>query len=495
MEQHLNIDYEKEIGVSFTDNLTGLFNNGFFQLSLEREIQRSQRHGEMFSLALIDIDSFARYNKVQGFVKADRILKKIAGLIMSNIRQVDMAARYSGDVFALILLRTDTQAALLPTERIRQAVEKMSEGETTISTGLASYPNDAKQAEGLIKKAQEALKKAKIRGKNRVHFFEKERIATSDTTPRILVVDDEPRNLKLMEAMLLPLHYRVIKASNGEDALSVVEKMDLDLILMDVMMPGMDGYEVCRRLKGSESTRLIPVVMVTALDDTESKVKGIKAGADDFITKPPNKTELLARTKSLINVKRLNDTLTSIEDVLFSLAKAVEAKDSYTQGHTERVADLAVSLGKKMSLGENEIAALRIGGVLHDIGKIGVSEEILNKPGPLNREERRIIEHHPDIGHKICEPLEKTLGPAMDMIRHHHEKLDGSGYPDGLKKEEISKAARIMAVVDIYDALVTDRPYRKGMAKKKAWDILNQEAEQGKIDKEIIDCLAEIVNR
>ena len=216
-------------------------------------------------------------------------------------------------------------------------------------------------------------------------------------------------------------------------------------------------------------------------------------GADDFITKPPNKMELLARTKSLINLKKLNDNLASIEYVLFSLAKTVEAKDEYTQGHVERVSKLAITLGKKMGLSEEEMEALRYGGILHDIGKIGIPGNILNKPGPLSPEEWEVMKNHPVAGYNICLPLKKNLGYALEVIRHHHEKLDGSGYPDGIKDEEISTAARIMAVVDIYDALVTDRPYRNGMPLEKAAEILKQDADNEKLDPLVVDYLLEVV--
>ncbi|MDY6971151.1 MAG: diguanylate cyclase [Thermodesulfobacteriota bacterium] len=493
MDSMLSVDYEKEIGSPFTDSLTGLFNHGFFQISLMREIKRSERHGPPLALALIDIDFFALFNKHHGAVCGDRVLKKIAGLIMKNLRQVDLAARYSGDVLAVILANADTHSALEAVERIRQSVEILYEGTPTVSVGLASFPSDATSEEGLIEKAHEALLQAKIRGKNRVHCFENETKPVVLEKPKILVVDDEPRNAKLLEALLSPLDYEVIKALKGEEALSIVKKVELDVILLDVMMPGMDGYEVCRRLKGNETTRLIPVVLITALDDIEAKVRGIEAGADDFLTKPPNKVELLARVKSLINVKSLNNNLASIENVLFSLASAVEAKDAYTQGHIQRVANMAVALGRKIGISGRGIEAIRLGGILHDVGKIGVSEDILNKPGPLDPEEWDVMKEHPDAGYRICLPLAKNIGEALEVIRHHHEKLDGSGYPDGLKGDEISVPARVMAVVDIYDALVTDRPYRKGMPKGKALGILRQEAKEGKLDSEIVEHLTEMV--
>ncbi len=489
MDPGLMENYEKEIGVHFTDSLTGLFNHGFFQISLEQEVKRFERHGDQFAMLLIDIDFISRYNRSHGHVHGDIALKKVAGLIKENIRQVDFAARYAGDVFAVILFKAKSEPAQEVAERIRQSVITNFDGEITISTGIASFPADASNRTGLIEKAHDALKQAKLRGKDRIYCFKNKSTRTDHDKSRILVVDDDPLNIKLLKGLLIPLNYDVITACSGEEAIAVMNKTDVDLVLLDIMMPDMDGYEVCRHIKGKEDTRLVPVVMVTALDDMDAKVRGIEVGADDFITKPPNKIELLARAKSLISVKTLNNNLTSIENVLFSLANAVEAKDSYTQGHTQRVSDMAVTIGKKMSLPEHEIRALEFGGVLHDIGKIGVAGNVLNKQGPLNSDELEIMKRHPEIGYNICLPLKKTIGMALDIIRHHHEKLDGSGYPDGLKGEEISKAARIMAIVDIYDALVTDRPYRKGMSREKAMSILHQDADEGKLDMEVIEQL------
>ncbi len=493
MYRQLMAEYEHEINSHFTDSLTGLFNHGFFQIALDREFKRSKRQMTPFTLALIDIDLFSTYNRLYGHVEGDRMLKDIAGLIKDNIREMDLAARYSGDVFAVVLAKSEAAQALTTMERIREAAGARSSGEITLSIGLASYPRDAATREGIIDKAQEALLQAKIKGKNRVDFFKTEKETVEEQKSRILVVDDEPRNLKLLEAMLLPLNYDVIKAGGGEEALSIVCKTEVDLILLDVMMPGMNGYEVCRRLKGNESTRLIPIVMVTALNDMDAKIRGIEAGVDDFITKPPNKLELLTRIKNLIRVKSLNNNLTSLQSVLFSLANAVEAKDAYTRGHVWRVSETAVALCKKMGLSEKTIKAIKLAGIIHDIGKIGVPEEILNKPGPLDPVEREIMQRHAHIGYKICLPLKKTLGIALDIIRHHHEKLDGSGFPNGLKGEEVSLGARIMAVVDIYDALVSDRPYRKAMTKQKALEILREEAAEGKLDSRIVEALIEMV--
>jgi putative two-component system response regulator len=259
------------------------------------------------------------------------------------------------------------------------------------------------------------------------------------------------------------------------------------------MMPDMNGYETCRRIKNNPKTQMVPVVLVTALGDMESRIKGLEAGANDFLTKPVNRLELIARAKSLIKLSRTHSSLTSIENVLFSLARAVEAKDTYTQGHTERVANLSLAIGRKLKLPPQDMTALSYGGVMHDIGKIGIPNSILNKPGKLDDEEWAMMKKHPLIGSSIGKPLEKNLGAALQVIRYHHEKMDGSGYPEGLKGEDIPVVARIVGVADIYDALTTDRPYRKGMSKEKAIEIMRQEVEKGKLDGTITEKLIELV--
>jgi putative two-component system response regulator len=485
--------YEETAGSSFQDGLTGLFNHGFFQLILDREIKRSERQGKPFTLALVDVGGFSRYNLKYGYPSGDRLLKEMADLLTKNIRTIDWAARFGGDVFALLLVDASAEEARNAAERIQSAVRQRFDDPLDLFIGLAGFPKDALARPELLSLAREALNQAKVRGGDGIYFFEPRRSMASEETSTILLVDDDPRNLKLLEAFLSSLPHEILKASDGEEALALVQKQEVDLILLDVMMPGINGYEVCRRLKTQEDTRLIPIVLITALDDLDSRVKGLESGADDFISKPVNRIEILARTKSLVKNKKLNNSLTNIENVLFSLANAVEAKDRYTQGHTTRVASLATILGKKMGLEEKEIEALRVGGMLHDIGKIGIPEGVLNKPGPLDEAEWELMKQHPDIGHKICRPLGKTLGLALEVIRHHHEKLDRSGYPDGLGPHQLPMAVRIMAVVDIYDALTTDRPYREAFSKDEAVQVLKKEAEAGKLDDRVVADLLNLV--
>jgi putative two-component system response regulator len=492
------LDLNQDAALIYKDNLTGLYCHSIFQITVDHEIKRSQRYGKDFSLALIDIDRFSFYNENNDHAQGDVMLKLIAEAIDANIRNVDIAARYSGDQFVLIITESDLEAAIKVTERIRQSIERVCHSNLTVSIGLVSYPSDAKKRLDLINKAQEALQKAKIKGGNAIHFFNNKiqeiNMPDGSKQPNVLIVDDVPLNLKMLEAMLASEGYCIIKASDGHEALHLVSKYHMDLVLLDVMMPGMDGYEVCQHLKANEKTRLIPVVMVTALDDTVSRIKGIQAGADDFITKPPHKAELLARVQSLIKVNNLNKRLADIKSVIMSIAIAVEAKDSYTQGHVERVANLAVSIGKKLGLLEKDIEALWFAGVLHDVGKIGVPDAILNKNGKLTDDEWEMIKLHPEIGYKICLPLESTLGSALEGIRYHHEKIDGSGYPDGLKGDVIPEIARIIAVVDFYDALTSDRPYRIGMSRAKTINLLREEAMRGKMDTRIIEALIELVS-
>ncbi len=494
MNTQLAEKYRSESGTPSVDGLTGLYNHGFFQCLIEHEIQRSERFGDPFSLALIDIDAFTRYNRIHGYANGDHILNEIAEVIKSNLRQIDIAFRYAGDIFAIILVNTDFQQSRTPIERVKEAIYDRFGKNPTVSIGLASFPAHGRTKFSLIRSAFKALTQAKIQGKNRIFFFSSESQHTNASPPRVMLVDDSRDNLELLEALIKPLNCRTVKATSGEDALHFMDTLDIDLILLDVLMPEMNGFEVCRRIKGNEATRLIPIILLTGLDDIESKIKGIEAGADDFITKPFNSMELMARTKSLISHKKLNNNLTSIENVLFSFAQAVEAKDAYTQGHVERVSNMAVHLARRMALTPVEQEALRFGGILHDIGKIGIPDNILNKPGKLDSDEWRLIQNHPGAGYQICLPLQQTLGDALDVIRHHHEKLDGSGYPDGLEKDEISNVARVMAAADIWDALITTRSYRQKMPKEKAMQILMEEVRQGKLDGTVVDHLAAAIS-
>ena len=290
---------------------------------------------------------------------------------------------------------------------------------------------------------------------------------TSHGAPLVLVVDDGEINRALVEAFLSDLDCRLRSAEDGPSALAAIDRETPDLVLLDVQMPGMDGYEVCRRIKAGPRGRLLPVVMLTALDNSTDRVLALEAGADDFMSKPVDRVELVARVRSALRLKAVYDTLDSAEQVIFSLAAAVEAKDKYTEKHTHRVAETARHVGMKLGLPERALDALYRGGIIHDIGKIGVPDAILLKPGPLAGDEIRIMRAHTTIGESIVRPL-RSGANLLPIIRNHHERFDGNGYPDGLAGRAIPRLARIVAVCDSYDALVTDRPYRKARSVDEA---------------------------
>lgn len=303
---------------------------------------------------------------------------------------------------------------------------------------------------------------------------------------KILIVDDESAARAALEMLLRREGFEVRDASHGEAALAECAAFLPDLILLDILMPGLNGFEVCRRIKATPETRLTPVVLITGLSATEDRIQGINAGADDFLSKPIDFNELLARTRSLLRLKQITDELENAEAVLCSLALSIEARDPYTRGHCDRLAEMSAQLGARLHLPEDQIKALRRGGIVHDIGKVVVPDAILLKPGALTPDEIEVMKKHPEAGERICAPL-KTFGAVLPIIRHHHEKHNGSGYPDGLHGEEIPITARILQLADVYDALSTDRVYRTAVPPEEALEIMEEEAVRGWWDRALFD--------
>jgi putative two-component system response regulator len=308
----------------------------------------------------------------------------------------------------------------------------------------------------------------------------------------ILVADDEETNRDLLAGLLEGAGYRVLCVPDGLGVLDRVRESRVDLVLLDVMMPGKSGFSTCLALKSQPETRLIPVVLVTGLTGADDRVHGAMCGADDFLNKPVNKQELLARLQSLLRIKEFTDELESAESVLFALALSIEAKDPFTEGHCDRLSKSSVALAERLNLGEEMQMALRRAGTIHDIGKVAVPEHILLKPGPLTKDEWAIMREHPVIGERICSPL-KSFRPVLPAIRHHHEKGDGSGYPDGLKAREIPLVARILQTVDVYDALTTKRPYRDALAPQQAFAVMKEEVKRGWWDGSLVEELEGLV--
>jgi putative two-component system response regulator len=310
----------------------------------------------------------------------------------------------------------------------------------------------------------------------------------------VLVIDDQVSSLEAMADALRPLGYSVVQAADGETGLRLVKECQPDVILLDIMMPGLDGYEVCKRLKADQETRLLPVVFLTGLDSRQARLQGLETGATDFLSKPFDLVELEVRVRNLVNFRHLTQDLDEAEKIIFSVARAVEARDEGTGDHCERLSHLASELGSCLGLDADQVKALRRAGYLHDIGKVGIPDAVLLKPGRLTDDEWVVMRSHVEIGVRICSPL-RTLRPVVPIIRHHHERLDGSGYPDRLRGEHVPFLARIFQVVDVFDALTNDRPYRKAMTYEAGVEVLRGEAQRGWWDQAVVERFAELLDQ
>jgi putative two-component system response regulator len=329
----------------------------------------------------------------------------------------------------------------------------------------------------------------------------------------ILIVDDYPQNVKLLEAYLLPCGYKLVKAASGEEALTKLEGNKIDLILLDVMMPDIDGFEVTRRIRQDDKNHFLPIILVTSLRETEDRVRGIEAGCDDFISKPVDKLELLARVRSLLKIKAYNDLRSNYQkelesevnkrtqelrqasdklrtaslDTIYRLSMASEYKDQDTGTHIKRMSHYCAAIARRMGLDENTITAILYAAPMHDLGKIGIPDKILAKPGKLDPVEQDIMKLHTIIGAKILSRSDEEfikLGGTIALS--HHEKWDGSGYPNGLKGTAIPISGRIAAIADVFDALTSKRPYKEPISVERSLVIIKSWREIY-FDPEIVD--------
>lgn len=331
--------------------------------------------------------------------------------------------------------------------------------------------------------------------------------------PVILIVDDQPQNIELLEAYLIPYDYKILTASNGAEALDTLATHSVDLILLDVMMPNMDGFEVTRRVRKIDVLQQLPIILVTALSGTEDRVKGIEAGCDDFISKPVDKSEIVARVRSLLKVKDYNDlknnyqkeleievtkrteelkdaleTITAASlETIHRLSVAAEYKDEDTGLHIKRMSLYSAAVARQMGLDEESVKTILYAAPMHDVGKIGIPDKILLKPGKHDAGEWEIMKQHTLIGAKILEGSEAEFIKMGEIIaKCHHEKWDGSGYPNGLKGTEIPIAGRITAIADVFDALVSKRPYKEAFSLEKSLGII-RDGRGTHFDPEVVD--------
>ncbi|MDA8383991.1 MAG: response regulator [Betaproteobacteria bacterium] len=316
--------------------------------------------------------------------------------------------------------------------------------------------------------------------------------SSGQTPGRVLVVDDMATNRALVRAVLSTAEFEVIEAQSGTQALEKIHEANPDAVLLDVLMPGMDGFDVCQALREQAEYRLLPVIMLTALGSPDDVARGIEVGADDYVTKPFHAIELEARVRGAVEKKRLTDRLDDTESVLFALARVVEAKDRTTGDHCDRLSHYSVVLGESLGLGYDDLEALRRGGVLHDIGKVAIPDAILLKQGSLSPDEWAVMRQHPTIGAYLCSAL-RTMRRTVDIIRYHHEKWNGSGYPAGLSGTDIPCLARVFQVVDVYDALSSERPYKAALPREEVIRLLHEETDRGYWDPDIMRAFLEVL--
>jgi len=307
----------------------------------------------------------------------------------------------------------------------------------------------------------------------------------------VLVVDDYEPNRRGLGQLLEHDDYTVLTASNGRDALEIVARERPDLILLDVLMPGISGLEVCAQIKRNADTRLTPVVLISGAQERQTRLAGLDAGADDFLNKPVDAEELRTRVRSLMRLKGLTDDLESAESLFLTLGRIIEARDPCTEGHCDRLTDYATALGRELRLDRADLDALYRGAFLHDVGKIAIPDRVLLKKGKLTRKEYDLMKQHPAIGDDLCRTV-RSFDAVRPIVRHHHERLDGRGYPDGLAGDRIPLLAQIVSIVDVFDALTTHRPYRKALATSTAYQMMRDDARGGWCREDLLTVFIEL---
>lgn len=311
------------------------------------------------------------------------------------------------------------------------------------------------------------------------------RLAMPAQVPTVLIADAHEVNRRILRGILRSEPYRVLEATHHEEAFRLLDAESVDLVVLDLMLPDIGAPEFCRRVKLQRRTRLIPLLVMTSVQGVENEIAGLESGADEFLTKPLHPAVVRTRIAAMLRQKAAIDSLEEAESILFALAQAIEQRDTCTGMHCERLALISVTIGQSLGLEQRQLVALYRGGFLHDIGKVSVPDAILRKPGPLTEDEWRIMRGHTVHGEAICRPL-KTLAPVLPIIRHHHERWDGSGYPDGLRGEQIPLLARILQIADIFDALTSERPYKPAISWREAIAILEEEKRRGWRDPELV---------
>jgi putative two-component system response regulator len=317
-------------------------------------------------------------------------------------------------------------------------------------------------------------------------------LADAREITHVLVVDDDTAVARLLQRLLQHDGHAVHIASSVSDARAVMAEHPPDVVVLDVVLPDSDGLALCRTIKEDAATRLTPVVLVTALDDAELRLQGLTAGADDFLIKPIDTRQLVTRVRALSRLKRYTDDLDAAGSIITTLAVMIEARDGHAEGHCHRMANYATALGRTLGLDPAELQALHRGGFLHDIGMLAIPDSVLRKPGAIEPEEFELVKSHTVIGDTLCANL-RSLRAVRPIVRHHHERLDGSGYPDGLRGDAVPLLAQIIGVVDAYDAVTTNRPYQRAQSSDEGIRVLRRQVESGWRSAKVVDAFADLV--
>jgi cyclic di-GMP phosphodiesterase len=312
--------------------------------------------------------------------------------------------------------------------------------------------------------------------------------------PAVLIVDDEEVVRGVLARILRGEGYAVEFATDGTGALSSAKTLAPDVVLLDVTMPGLDGFEVCRRLKQDTATRLTPVIIISALADREHRIKGLEAGADDFLTKPFDVQELLVRVRSLIRIKQYTDDLDSAASIIMALASTIETRDGFSIGHCSRIANHATSLGRALNVDAADLQALYRGGFLHDVGMLAIPDAVLRKASPLELDEYELVKSHTTVGDDLCSKL-RSLQSVRPIVRSHHERLDGSGYPDGLRGDQIPTIAQITGIADVYESMTAPRAYQGTHSVAEALQTLRSHVDRGWRRPDLVEAFVAVVDR
>ena len=486
--------HEKLAHQALHDALTGLPNRNLFEDRLERACVEADRARTTVAFGMMDMNRFKQVNDTLGHAAGDELLKAVADRLSLTVRKSDTVARLGGDEFAFIFagIHDPAEVVKVASRTLTIFDEPFVIQEQPLqaigSLGIALYPHHGADAANVLRQADSAMYLAKRDSLSFLIWDEsmsetailashgRRSMTELDSELKrhvvdVLVVDDNDDNRLLVRTYLANEGYAIREAANGERALDLVRESMPDVVLLDVQMPGLSGYEVCGRLRSMPHGSLVPIIMVTAMHEPMDKVAAADVGADDFISKPFSKLELITRVRSLLRIKALTDALDGAENTIVTLARALEARDPYTRGHSQRVGLYGARLAAKAGLSIADQQAMHLAGILHDVGKIGVCEDILQKPGKLDDGEWETIKRHPIIGAEICAPL-RSVKLQLPAIRHHHERWDACGYPDGLGQHNIPLGARITAVCDAWDAMTSTRVYRAGMPVDRAVSIL-----------------------